>query len=229
MIGILRNEAEIEKASLWLDDNALPRHSTRAKNWDLYHLSIAVRHLERSARIADLGCEGMCALNLLAAMGFRDIYGVDLSVDWRSRMGQLKSMIRYSAPEIPFHMYKRDILNSGFPDGYFDFASCISVIEHGIDAGAFFAEMRRILAPGAGLFVTADYWPERIEVSPDPRPYGLSWNVLDKKGVERNVDIASRAGFRLFGACDIPEAEERCASWYGVKFTFISMYFVREG
>lgn len=157
MIKVLKEWNEIGRAYKFLLKNKIPIHHTCEKNWDLYNLFQLVEHLPRNIKIIDLGCGGSKALKLLYKMGFTNLYGVDLSISIRDRISQIIRMWKKRTLRLPFHLYKKNITQTGFPDEFFDVGICISVIEHGVDFRKFLDEAYRILKEGALLFITTDY------------------------------------------------------------------------
>ena len=223
MIRVLQDWREIGEACKFLGRKGLPRHQSGEKAWDFQLLYGLVEELGREAKIIDLGCSGVDTLRLLHAMGFKHMHGVDLQVGWRDRMRQAVLM-RRGGWRRPFRLHQRNLTRTGFAAGTFEVATCISVIEHGVDFEAFLREASRLLRSGGLLFVTADYWEETIDVSDDGGEYGLEWEVLSRADVEKLVLLAQRYGFELCdGDGSIPKGGEKCIVWHGQEFTFVGM------
>ena len=230
MIAVLREWNQIGEAHLGLARLGLPRHSTAEKAWDIYALCRLVESLSRDSYLLDLGCGHLEALKLLHAMGFKNLYGIDLSITWRQRLSQLSRIIRSSDFRLPFHLSRMDITRMRFPDEMFDLALSISTIEHGVDVRAFFAESSRILKTGGVLFLTTDYWEERVETGPDSRPFGLPWTIFDRNDVMRMVSTAEDAGFSLLDRNSVDLAcGRRCVAWSGREYTFVCAAFMKGG
>ena len=83
-------------------------------------------------------------------------------------------------PEITYLV--GDLLAVPLPDGYFQYITCLSVIEHEVDIQSFAAEASRLLANGGKLYVTFDYWTPKIMT--DLKLYGLAWKPLDDWDVQ---------------------------------------------
>ena len=108
------------------------------------HIAGKVRQLapEPATRILDLGCGSGALLERLAAMGYRDLMGVDI------RPPASGSSITYRQADL-------DCFRLDVPHGAFDLALAVEVIEHIENPGLFLAELARLLRPGGmGLFTT---------------------------------------------------------------------------
>lgn len=89
---------------------------------------------EPATRILDLGCGSGALLERLARMGYRDLTGVDISPPASG------GCINYSQADL-------DCFRLDCPDGAFDLALAVEVIEHIENPGLFLAELARLLAP----------------------------------------------------------------------------------
>jgi SAM-dependent methyltransferase len=223
MIKVLQSWLEIGEAHKFLNRKSLPKHSSAEKNWDLYQLYILINSMSREQKIIDLGCGELAALKLLYAMGFKELYGVDFSISWRSRLSQAIRMYEKRSLKVPFHLYKRDLTETKFPVHTFDLAVCISVIEHGVNLEKFFVETSRILKSNGLLFITTDYWEEEIKISDHNRPFGLSWKVFCKKEIQEVVKISNSFGFSLLKEMPIPGCSDKCIVWNNQEYTFLSI------
>jgi SAM-dependent methyltransferase len=222
MIKVLQDWIEIGGANKFLSRKGLPRHSSAEKNWDLYQLYTVVESMPRGLNIIDLGCGELMALKFLYAMGFTKLYGIDLSVSWRSRLSQVIRMWRNHSLKFPFHLYEGNLTETNFFDRMFDLAICISVLEHGVDLEDFFAESRRILKADGLLFITTDYWEEEIKVD-DNKPFGLPWKVFSKKDIEGFTKLSCEFGFSLYKDFSIPACSDRCIVWNNHEYTSLCM------
>ncbi|HEV8716579.1 MAG TPA: class I SAM-dependent methyltransferase [Candidatus Binatia bacterium] len=229
MIKVLRDWREIGQACLYFAQEGLPRHTSCEKTWDLYNLCVLLRSLPRHSRLIDLGCGGLCCLRLAWAMGFSDLYGVDLKITWRERLSQLSRMWRGKTLRPPFALRRMDISRLKFSDATFDIAVSISTIEHGVDLPRFFGEASRVLKRDGLLFVTTDYWDERIPVDNSFRAFGKPWSIFDREDVIGMLRIAADAGLSLIDPARVRlECGERCVGWGGKQYTFINLVF-RKG
>ena len=156
-------------------------------------------------------------------MGFTDLLGVDLNIPCIDRIRRLLLMWRGKTWKRPFRLYKRNLTNTDFQSQIFDLATCVSVIEHGVDSEKFLAEASRILKPQGLLFITADYWEEKIDMADDPGEFGLEWNILCRKDVENIVKMAADFGLEPYKDSNIPTCAEKCITWHKHQFTFVSI------
>lgn len=230
MIAVLRDWEQIGEAYLSLSRLGLPRHSTPEKTWDVYRLCRLTGSLPRDSYLIDLGCGHLDALKLLHAMGFRNLYGIDLSISWRQRLSQLSRALRHATFRLPFHLSRMDITHTRFPDGMFDLAFSISTIEHGVDIGDFFEESSRILKGGGVLFLTTDYWEGKVQTDARCRPFGLPWTIFDRDDVMRMIHTAEDTGFSLLEGNSVDLAcGNRCVAWEGLEYTFVCAAFRKRG
>ena len=223
MIKVLQNWIEIGQNTTFISMKELPKHITAEKNWDFQHLFQIADPLDRGAKIIDLGCGGTCILRFLSKMGFTDLYGLDLNIPYIDRIRRLLLMWRAKTWKRPFRLYKRNLTHSGFKSQIFDLATCVSVIEHGVDFEKFLAEAGRILKPNGLLFITADYWEDKIDTSDDPGEFGLEWNVLCRNDVQNIIKIAAGFGLQPYEDANIPACDEKCISWHKRQYTFIAI------
>jgi SAM-dependent methyltransferase len=229
MIKVLRDWSEIGQAIMSMSRLGLPKHLTPEKSWDLYNLYNLVLPLSRNVDIVDLGCGKLHALKMLYDLRFKNLSGIDLSIPYRLRLSQLSRMWKSKRLKMPFRLRKMDITKTDFPDGIFELAVAISTIEHGVDIEKFFAETARILKLGGMLFLSTDYWEEKVQVTKEFKAYGLPWKVFDKKDLLEMITIANKKGLSLLeeGNCDF-NCREKCIIWGGQEYTFICAIFKKR-
>lgn len=227
MIKVLQNWEEIGRSTHELDRKSLPRHGSVEKCWDLFQLYQISQELPRSARAIDLGCSGLHTLKFLYGMGFRDLTGVDLHFTVQDRLLHWAKMWRQRSLRRPYRLCQGDMTRTGFPGQSFDLASCVSVIEHGVDCRQFMAEAGRLLKKGGKLLLTADYWQEPIDVSDVRGEFGLDWNILSRKDIEAILVCARESGFALLDNQDIPACQDRCLIWNKKEYTAICLGWVK--
>ncbi|MBN2210506.1 MAG: class I SAM-dependent methyltransferase [Sedimentisphaerales bacterium] len=184
--------------------------------------------LNRSAAVIDLGCSGIDTLKFLSYMGFMNLRGVDLNVTLIDRIMQLVHWKRLKFARLPFRLKHGDLMQTHFPAGSYDLATCISVLEHGVDTERFLTETARLLKPDGRLFVTADYWEIPIDTSDVADQFHLPWKVLSRSDIEQILQIAQQKGLNLLNDSDIPSCAEPCVAWNGKEFTFIALGFVKS-
>lgn len=213
MIKVLKNWQEIGEATLGLQRKGLPTHTDTRKNWDQFLVYETIASQDRNSCIIDLGCSPYCTLNFLAAMGFKNLYGIDLNIE--------DSEIENA----PYRLYRGDITNTPFPSDFFDFAVSISVVEHGVDLRTFFKEVSRILKDKSRLFITTDYWKEKKSIAASIKPLGLPWKVFDKNDIEELIITAQDYGLAIEEDINIPPCSDKPIFWQGVEYTFIGLLF----
>jgi SAM-dependent methyltransferase len=226
MIKVLRDWRAIGEAHISLARQGLPQHDSCEKAWDLYGLYQVLRTVGQDSRVIDLGCGGLFALRLADAMGFDSLSGVDLAIPLQARLVQAKRMWRQKTVRVPFSLRRMSITRLRFVDQSFDLAVAISTIEHGVDLPRFFSEVGRILRSGGLLFITTDYWEERIQVDPLFRAYGRSWTIFDRHDIEAMLSLAQISGLvPLDPTHSDLRCGEKCVAWGGHEYTFICMVF----
>nr|WP_242033675.1 MULTISPECIES: class I SAM-dependent methyltransferase [Cyanophyceae] len=192
----------------------MPTHLTVEKNWDQWLLAQCLDHSDRHCPIIDLGCGDYCTLEFLAALGFQQLHGIDLT-------------IHQPVGDRPYQLYQGDLTATPFSDQTFDCAVSISVIEHGVDLKQFFQETYRILKSNGLLFITTDYWQEKIQIDPSIKPFGLSWSIFSFVEVQAAIALAQQQGFRLLSDSQIAPCKERTVDWHGQQYTFIAIGLVK--
>lgn len=228
MIKVLRGWQEIGEATKFIKRRGLPEYLGCEKNWDLVQLFNIVHDMPRGIKIVDLGCGNLEVLKFLSAAGFANLFGMDLHISLRCRISQAARMARARGFSPPFRLKEGNIVKTGFPDGSFDLAVCVSVIEHGVDIDMFLREASRILARQGILFITTDYWDEHIDVGNDIRPFGLPWKVFSKQEIETLLERSAYYGFTQYQHSVIPPCSDKCIVWRGKEYTFLSIVLVKR-
>jgi SAM-dependent methyltransferase len=179
---ILRTKAEINSSSRFLQEHGLMLNACDAKNWDLAHLLPRLGH----GNLLDMGCQGSIVLDNALRLGLAgDKVGIDLAA---------------LPPRDGMRLIQGDLTRTGLPAQTFDYITCLSVIEHGVDAQAFVRECARLLKPGGRLFLTFDYWDPKI-IS-DIRLFDLPWNLFCRDDVENLIRESAAAGMTLAAPMD---------------------------
>lgn len=210
MIEVLQNWQAVDEATLRLQRQGLPTHITVQKNWDQLLLYQALVAKSRQSQILDLGCGDCCTLDFLAALGFTNLCGIDLQINKQTA-------------SLPYQLYEGDMTQTSFSSQSYDFVVSISVIEHGVDLEAFFEEAHRLLKVGGPLFLTTDYWEEKIQVDASIKPFELSWKIFSQAEIQKAIALAEIHGFSLEQDVNIPACADRTVSWYNKHYTFIAL------
>jgi SAM-dependent methyltransferase len=203
-------------------------HADPLKNWDLSQIVEMIELLPRSVRILDAGCsESQCSvLRCLRRKGFQHLDGMDLHISTDDRIQQAYGMLKERRPKPPFRLWRGDITATKFDDAAFNAIVCLSVIEHGLEIRSFLKEMNRILKPGGVLYISTDYWPEKIE-SGGVKPWGLDWTVFCHEEIAEIVRAARDVGLTAQDP-EIPKAGVPLVKWSGRAYTFLSMVLTKR-
>jgi len=216
---VLKDMVEVDEASALIHEMGLQAHNDRYKNWDLYHMfCFILRHGTSDSVVLDLGCADYgVILPALETYGFTRLYGCDLVVEDR-----VEGNISFS---------RQNLHKTNYPDGFFDFITSISVIEHGVDINMYLKEAARLLKPGGYLLTTADYWPSPIDTK-GIYPYGDlgEMKIFTQEGIEDLFIVAAQTGLHL--TCDMDFShKDKVVHWERVdrKFTFIYFVLIKDG
>jgi SAM-dependent methyltransferase len=207
---VLKDNEEIESASKIIEELGLPSRSDPSKNWDtLIALNDILQTTDRDSTILDAGAEKYSAiLPWLYLYGYKNLIGNNL-------------VFKKSVNRGPIRYEFGDITNTNYSDNYFDAITCLSVIEHGVDASNYFKEMYRILKPGKLLITSTDYFEPKIEVG-NKTAYGGSILIHSKDEIQTLLEIAKNVGFIL--TTDIQfECDRKPVKWqrYNLAYTYI--------
>ncbi len=227
MLEVLQNKQEIQKARKTLIEQgrsvledglskALRKlHLSKAppvgdilKSWDVARtLDFIETNLPKDARILDLGAYCSEVPVSLARMGFTGVHGIDLNPDV-SAMPHA-DIVKYSVS---------DFMRTPFSDASFDAITSVSVIEHGYEPKALFAEVGRLLRPRGYFIASFDYWPEKINTG-DTRFFNMSWLIFSREEVTKMVSVAN--SFGLIAAGEMRhQSDERAIQCAGYDYTF---------
>jgi 2-polyprenyl-3-methyl-5-hydroxy-6-metoxy-1,4-benzoquinol methylase len=103
---------------------------------------IALLKPGKGLRTLDVGCGTGCLLRALAAAGYEDVWGVELS-EYAGRIARESTKAK---------VHVGDFTELPLPVGHFDVINATEVIEHVRDPLAFFRRVKELLAPG-GVFI----------------------------------------------------------------------------
>ena len=214
MNRFLKTRSEIDECSAQLRKHGMIGHRLPCKDWDL----CAVLPYVGDGNFLDMGSTDSYVLQAVAKMGRKGFkYGID------RRAPDV-------APPPGIEYFKGDLLDPPFEDGTFQYVSCLSVVEHGIDFDAFARECRRLMAPEGRLFVTFDYWEPRTQA---PTVIGgLPWSILDKGDAMRLIEACKKEGLVLDQPVDWETKDPVVNPGYfsptGDSYTFGVIMFVKR-
>ena len=229
VIKILENIKQAEEATCWMRDKKIPLHDTMQKNWDHYELISLIKVFPKSARILDMGSGHGFTLKLLHTLGFENISGINYELPPRWRLERLKSL--FGKTFSPYSVTQMgDLCNTRIASSSYDFITCISVIEHGVDVEAFVKEASRLLQPGGEMWVTFDYWEPACDNSTEEiKIFGLPWTIFDHKKVEQMIETAKKYGLELKDVtASIPPCQNQTLDYYGKQYTFMGIAFKKN-
>jgi len=229
VIAVLRDWRELGQCINTLELEGLPLHSTVQKNWDHMMIRRVLDAEDRNVAIVDLGCGRGYTLRFLRALGFDNLWGIDLAIDWRLVAHETRVMIRERRLRPPYRLRRGSICDSALPSNSFGAALSVSTIEHGVDIDGFMAEAYRLLRERGVLIITTDYWYQKIDTTDASRAFGLPWKIFDRDDVSAIVESARRAGLELLeGSSLIPPCDDAPVVWQRRRYTFIGLAF-RKG
>jgi SAM-dependent methyltransferase len=215
--AVLQTELERDYAVDQIRSLGLPVMQDRAKNWDsLAALDCILNNTTPRARVLDAGAELYSViLPWLFLYGYRRLQAINLVFDKPARRGPI--VYEYG-----------DITRTQYPPASFDAITCLSVVEHGVDPGAWLTEMSRILKPGGILFTSTDYWETSIDTG-GRTAYGVPVRIFSRADVQGILQTAESAGLQPTGPPSFA-CKDRVVHWQKVAldFTFIS-FALRKG
>jgi len=217
----LRRTSEVEDAVERLGRLGLDPHpDVREKSWDMcLALESIIRDVPRTSRILDVGARWSPILERLELLGYQNIWACDLERSWRE---DLRRVLRRSA----VHFRRADLTDTGLPAASFDVVTSLSVIEHGVEPGAYIAEMARLLRPGGFLITSTDMWCEPVPTD-GIFPYGPRFGqmrVFTPEDIRQMIDRAESHGLHLDGQLDL-RCEDRVVTWARVGRSYTFTYF----
>ena len=210
---VLQDWDEIGSVVTNIRKTQLPCHSDVYKDWDLWNIYKLVKDMDRDIHIFDFGCAGCRVLKFLSHLGFRHVYGMDLYESKRSLLIEKLTLILKNLNVKVIH---GDGLKSGFDNSFFDVVICLSVIEHNVNIEHFLKEMHRLLKPGGILYLSTDYWEDKI-VSEDKN------KVFSEDEIKDMLALSEKNGFLVDE--DIPKCKDKVVYAHGRMYTFISGVF----
>ena len=210
----LQTRAEIDQCTALLQQYEAQEHPIGCKNWDI---SLILPRLVDGTML-DMGCSGGSVI-LENALRFgvegRKI-GIDYTLD--------------TAPVEGIEKMVMDLMHTTFENNYFQTLFCLSVLEHAVDYHELARECSRLLKTGGELWITHDYF--------DPKPstegmklYSLSWDILDRKDVERLIEEMKSVGLNISSPVDFTTTEAVINPTYcspaPVSYSFMILHFIK--
>lgn len=236
-MNILNNWNEIGNAINTLKACALPLHSEPAKSWDFSNIrsTLMRNNINRDAKIVDLGCGasiyGAITLEFLRAMGYKNLMGLDLYIPLYARLGAaIRGLVKFRE-FMPYRLKSGDMTSIDLASHSIDMAILLSVVEHGVDLDKLFDNLARILKIGGTVYLSTDYWHDKIHVKTslvasgahDNKP--LSWTIFDLESLRNLIETAKKHGFRLRDGGEIPPCQDSPVYWQGYNYTFVAIEF----
>jgi hypothetical protein len=179
---ILKTHSEVHLSTYLLSKHNMISNPCDVKNWDLAHILPQLS----DGNILDMGCQGSYIIDNALKMGLKgEKIGIDL-VPLPSPPGAT--------------ILQGDITRTQLPSNHFDYMTCLSVIEHGVDLPAFAAESARLLKVGGTLWVTFDYWPQKL--GGGIRLFGAPWTIFCQDDVVGFLKMCSDLGLESITPMD---------------------------
>lgn len=219
---ILLSDPEVKKANDEVDRLKIPH--IVSKDWDtLIALSKILETVPKNGKILDAGAEHTSVmLPWLHMYGYEHLFGINLTFYRNVKKGNI--------------LYEfGDATKTRYADNYFDFVTCLSVIEHGVPQEKFLSEMARIIKDKGYLFVSTDfrdsnethngtieYWNgEKLKYEDVP------WTIFNRSEIEKFISLASKYGFKQTSQLNF-ESHENPINFSGEKYTYISLCFQKS-
>jgi SAM-dependent methyltransferase len=215
----LHTTAEVDDSLRRIARLRLPPHIGREKNWDaLLTFDFIRHHGSMNSSVLDMGAADYgVILPWLESCGYKDLHGCDQAFEGTFAKGA----VRYR---------RQDITKTDYPEGMFDFITCLSVVEHGVDEGKLLDESVRLLKPGGYLILSTDYWKTPVvEGTIHDQMYQCELKVYDRNAIEGLVSKASMKGLRLTSSLDASVCE-KAVHWerFDLRFTFIILAWQKK-
>jgi len=225
MIKVLNSWKDLGKSIGLLHKEKSGYHNDAMKNWDLAQISKLLSPMDKNIKILDMGCGGSQALQFCYKKGYRNCIGIDLNISIIDRLRQF--LYVFIDRLFPYHLKRMDIMHTSFPNEFFDFIICLSVIEHGVDVEKMLKESSRLLKSKGILFISTDYWEPKIVPKINYKPIGLSWNIFSENEIKNLVKIAKKYNLK----CEndyIPPVTDKFILWSNESYTFLSITLSKE-
>lgn len=216
MNDFLKTRNEVDLCTQYLIDNNLIQSGLSCKNYDIANV---VKEL-KDGDILDMGSSGSEILSNAVRLKLKGRkVGIDLAYEHNNITDEIE-------------LYKGDLMFTMFNDKAFDIITCLSVVEHSVDFNKLAKECNRLLRHDGKIFVSFDYWPEKIQTK-GILLYNLEWNILSKEDVEDMVKAFKENGLELTGEIDWTTQDAVinsafCSPMNGISYTFGILNFVKK-
>jgi hypothetical protein len=217
VIKILGSEEEAAECNSGLNEissEIKPKDGFKA--WDYYNtIQLLNKQLSKEAYIINCGAMDDCSLAYLHLLGYKHLYGIDLSKD-------IYDMPYYTQIKYSYG----NMLDTHFPESFFNAVVSISAIEYGggmPQFRRFLEESKKILTDKGLLVVATDYSEKKIDVHANSG--GLKRYIFSKEDIQQIIDYAHDLGFELLSEGAIPEQAGAPIKSRNCDFTFILLAF----
>lgn len=231
--AVLRNNQEVNKAVEGLSSFGLLPHPYRPKSWDTLKMVEIINHANRDAYILDVGCHSSPILPGLKKIGFKNLYGCDLSLKTKypTSVMKLYTSVRrreykpiyemLDGSNTSYILSEQNLEKTNYEDGMFNYVTSLSVIEHGVNIQNYFREMSRILKTGGLLLTSTDYWPDKIINTRS------SDNIFSTEEVTNMIEVADQNGLALIEPIDFTY-EDKVVHWYETNLDYTFIFFAMK-
>lgn len=179
----LKSKTEVYHCTQYLKKHHYASHRLSCKDWDIANI---IDDLS-DGNLLDMGSWDSYILKNAVIKGIRgEKYGIDL---------QKPSV---AVDEVKY--VEGNLLDTRFPDSFFQNITCLSVIEHEVDFNKFANETSRLLSEGGKLYLTFDYWTPKVNT--DLQIFGKKWNLFDNNDVVRLIEELKKKNLHLVQEVD---------------------------
>lgn len=237
---VLKSWSDVGNSINNLKMAGLPLHTDPVKCWDFNNIrEIFLEKLQiRNSCIVDLGCGpslyGCMTLEFLRCMGYKNLIGIDLHFPLYARLSaKMRGWFRHHSLS-PYRMKTADITCTGLKKHTVDASILLSVVEHGVNLERLFFELNRIMKIGGILYLSTDYWEEKLREISTPVASGayrnkkLPWSIFDRDSIKALISIAGKYGFYVCDGAEIPSCMDRPVFWNNAYYTIISIVFEKQ-
>lgn len=216
MNEVLKNREQINMSTQWLKDNGYVSHPISCKDWEL---CMVTQNL-KDGDLMDAGADGSFVLHNAIKKGIK---GRKVGIDLMEVGGD-------NAAE-GAEYFKGDLQRTNFDNNSFDTITSCSVLEHQVNFDDFAKEMSRLLRRGGDLYVSCDFWPEKIDTSLT-KLYSLDWNILSKQEAENFIDTCARYGLVISDVVDYTTEDAVINPSYcspaQCSYSFLILHFIKK-